>query len=86
MKDIYWTLLRQVLLVVSAPLALRWGVSAADGAGLVDAVLTAAMAATTAGTMAWGLYVRKGTVTVSEATGARATVKTISAATGATEK
>lgn len=86
MKDVYWTLLRQVLLVVSAPLAARWGIDAASSASLVDAFLAAGMTSVTAGTMAWGLYIRKGTVAVSEATGARVNVKTISAGTGATEK
>jgi hypothetical protein len=86
MKDVYWTLLRQLLLVVSAPLAAKYGVDAATSGALIDAFIAVGMSSVTAGTMAWGLYIRKGTVAVSETTGARKDVPTVSAATGAIER
>ena len=77
-SDTIWQIVRYILIAAG---------SFATGKGWVtaDQVTAIVGALGTLFTVAWGLFVKSGTATVSANTAARADVQTVSAATGATK-
>lgn len=84
-SDVWVVFLRQIMMIGGSALATKFGIDAVALGNAVDLVIAAAMACIPAAAAIWALYVRKGTVAVPVATGARSDVPTVSAVTGLEE-
>lgn len=84
--DVWIGLFRQILVGVGTPLMAKYGIDAVTTGGLVEAILAAAGALFTFGSMGWMVYTRAGTRAVTVTTAARADVPTISPVTGQRER
>ena len=83
--DVVWTVVRYVLIAGGAFLAGRGFVKPEEVAPLVDALVPALSGLVASLTALWGVYIRINTKSVSNATGARLDVSTLSPVTGSIE-
>jgi hypothetical protein len=84
MNDLFWQNLRYLLIALGTYLVARGKLPAEQVTPFVEVGLQLAGALIGAGAWAWGVYVKKGTTAVPDATAARKDVPTVSAVTGAT--